>query len=104
MRQQYKVLSCFEQVALQQQNEALQAQVDSLMLEFCPYEMTEEQLEVWGSHQRAAGDNVHDQISDYWEKEETERVCQEDDYVYLFVIVSFTSFLLGFVASYYHYV
>jgi len=36
---------------LQKQNAALQAKVDSLMLEYCPDEMTREQLDNWGKHQ-----------------------------------------------------
>lgn len=32
--------------------EASQAEIDRLMLEFCPDEMTPEQLEEWGKHQR----------------------------------------------------
>lgn len=31
--------------------EALQAQVDALMLEFCPEDMTPEQIARWGRHQ-----------------------------------------------------
>ena len=31
--------------------ERLQAKIDSLMLEYCSDEMTEEQLEIWGKHQ-----------------------------------------------------
>ena len=30
---------------------ALQAKIDSLMLEFCPKEMTQEQIERWGENQ-----------------------------------------------------
>lgn len=30
---------------------ALQAKIDSLMLEFCPEEMTQEQIERWGENQ-----------------------------------------------------
>ena len=32
---------------------ALQAKIDSLMLEYCPGEMTPEQIENWGRHQKA---------------------------------------------------
>jgi len=32
---------------------ALQAKIDRLMLEYCPDEMTPEQIENWGKHQRA---------------------------------------------------
>lgn len=88
---QYRVMSCFEQVALQQQNAALQAQVDSLLL-------------LVETNNHAIGDNVHDQISDYWKKEEEKREQIEGDYLSWFIVVFFTSFILGYVASYYHYV
>lgn len=39
---------------LEAENEAMQAKIDALMLEFCPGEMTAEQLERWASHQKAA--------------------------------------------------
>jgi len=32
--------------------DAKQAQIDSLMLEYCPDEMTKEQIEEWEKHQR----------------------------------------------------
>ena len=32
--------------------DALQAQIDSLMLEYCPDEMTDEQIEIWGRNQK----------------------------------------------------
>ncbi len=32
---------------------ALQAKIDALMLEYCPEEMTKEQLDNWASHQKA---------------------------------------------------
>jgi len=34
------------------EREAAQAKIDALMLEYCPDEMTPEQLENWGKHQR----------------------------------------------------
>ena len=37
-----------------QREAALQAQIDRLMLEYCPEEMTPEQVEEWGKHQRPA--------------------------------------------------
>lgn len=40
--------------ALLEEREAMQAKIDALMLEFCPGEMTAEQLERWASHQKAA--------------------------------------------------
>lgn len=36
---------------LRQKNEALQAKIDSLMLEYCPDEMTPEQIENYAAHQ-----------------------------------------------------
>lgn len=36
------------------ENERLQAKIDSLMLEYCPDEMTPEQIENWKQHQRKA--------------------------------------------------
>lgn len=38
---------------LREDVEAKQAEIDLLMLEFCPDEMTPEQLANWASHQRA---------------------------------------------------
>lgn len=37
---------------LERQNAALQAKLDAVMLEYCPEEMTAEQLERWALHQR----------------------------------------------------
>ena len=37
--------------SLTTQLEAKQAKIDELMLEYCPDEMTEEQLDEWGKHQ-----------------------------------------------------
>jgi len=39
---------------LRQENGALQAKIDRLMLEYCPDEMTEEQRENWGLDQRTS--------------------------------------------------
>ena len=36
---------------LQARNNGLQAQIDMLMLEYCPEEMTPEQKETWAKHQ-----------------------------------------------------
>lgn len=33
--------------------EQLQAQIDALMLEHCPDEMSPEQVAIWGSHQKS---------------------------------------------------
>lgn len=35
-----------------------QAEIDRLMLEFCPEEMTQEQKETWASHQKPAADEA----------------------------------------------
>lgn len=40
--------------ALLDERRAMQAKIDALMLEFCPGEMTAEQVESWASHQKAA--------------------------------------------------
>jgi len=40
--------------AAQRKADSLQAKVDALMLEYCPEEMTPEQVEEWGQHQRPA--------------------------------------------------
>lgn len=60
-----KTPRCAELADLHEENErlraqvgALQARVDALMLEFCPGEMTEEQIETWARHQRPASDEV----------------------------------------------
>ena len=34
------------------QNDSLQAKIDALMLEYCPDEMTEEQIAEWEKHQK----------------------------------------------------
>lgn len=39
---------------LQRLCDAKQAKIDALMLEFCPEEMTPEQVKTWGEHQRVA--------------------------------------------------
>lgn len=56
-----KTPACAARADLHEENErlrargdALQARLDALMLEFCPDEMTEEQLENWARHQRPA--------------------------------------------------
>ncbi|NLH94321.1 MAG: hypothetical protein GX466_08945 [Candidatus Cloacimonetes bacterium] len=42
---------------LRQQLAAKQAEVDALMLEYCPSEMSQEQLDTWAAHQRPAKEN-----------------------------------------------
>lgn len=44
------------------ENERLQAQIDRLMLEYCPDEMTDEQKDNWAKHQRAASASVEDEL------------------------------------------
>lgn len=41
---------------------ALQAKIDSLMLEFCPEEMTPEQIERWGENQVVSNYSTKDNI------------------------------------------
>lgn len=43
----------YQILELHQQLDAKQAEIDQLMLEFCPDEMTEEQLNNWKCHQKA---------------------------------------------------
>lgn len=42
---------------LERQLAAKQAEVDALMLEYCPNEMSQEQLDNWAAHQRPAKEN-----------------------------------------------
>ena len=42
---------------LRQQLAVKQAEVDALMLEYCPNEMSQEQLDNWAAHQRPAKEN-----------------------------------------------
>ena len=56
-----KTPACATRADLREENErlrargdAVQARLDALMLEFCPDEMTEEQIETWARHQRPA--------------------------------------------------
>ena len=41
-----------------EQIKQLQAQIDRLMLEFCPAEMTPEQLKEWGKHQKPSKGDI----------------------------------------------
>lgn len=43
---------------------ALQAKIDSLMLEFCPEEMTQEQIRRWGENQVVSTHSTKDNIND----------------------------------------
>ena len=43
---------------LERQLAEKQAEIDRLMLEFCPEEMTQEQKETWASHQKPATDEA----------------------------------------------
>ena len=43
---------------LERQLAEKQAEIDRLMLEFCPEEMTQEQKETWASHQKPAADEA----------------------------------------------
>ena len=39
-------------------NEDLQAKIDALMLEYCPDDMTEEQMKNWEKHQKPVSPNA----------------------------------------------
>ena len=46
--------------------ESMQARIDELMLEYCPDEMTQEQIDNWCKHQKPC---INPQkVQDYWEK------------------------------------
>ncbi|QEG08832.1 hypothetical protein [Aeromonas phage 4L372XY] len=49
-------------VDLAKRNCALQAKIDNLMLEFCPKEMTQEQIERWGENQVVSNYSTEDVI------------------------------------------
>ena len=55
------VMQGFAEVAARKAD-ALQAQLDALMLEFCPEEMTEAQKNNWAKHQRPVSDDMHLEI------------------------------------------
>lgn len=46
-----------DELVMKKDYDALQAQVDRLMLEYCPDEMTEEQFENWAKHQKPVEKN-----------------------------------------------
>ena len=56
------VMQGFAEVAARKAD-ALQAQLDALMLEFCPDEMTEAQKENWARHQQPASDEIQREIT-----------------------------------------
>ena len=56
------VMQGFAEVAARKAD-ALQAQLDALMLEFCPEEMTEAQKENWARHQRPASDEMQASVA-----------------------------------------
>jgi len=43
--------------------QALQAKIDALMLEYCPEDMTKEQLEEWAAHQKPVSDGLENKIN-----------------------------------------
>lgn len=51
---------------LQHELASKQAQIDALMLEHCPDEMTAEQLEEWGAHQSPAAGEVPEELLNQW--------------------------------------
>lgn len=48
--------------SLHQQLAAKQAEVDALMLEYCPSEMSHEQLDTWAAHQRPSEWKTNDEL------------------------------------------
>jgi len=50
-------LNCYNYMGAMADCEHLQARIDELMLEYCPDEMTPEQLDNWGKHQVLARGN-----------------------------------------------
>jgi hypothetical protein len=57
---------------------ALEAKIDALMLEYCPSEMTAEQVENWGNHQRAAAPAVQVQEDEQFDWMKAELIRDED--------------------------
>lgn len=55
------VMQGFAEVAARKAD-AIQAQLDALMLEFCPEEMTEAQKENWARRQRPASEEMQREI------------------------------------------
>ena len=49
-----------EAAKTEQQLAAAQAKIDELMLEYCPEEITQEQVAEWEKHQVAVGDPLND--------------------------------------------
>ena len=56
------VMQGFAEVAARKAD-VLQAQLDALMLEYCPDEMTEAQKENWARHQRPASDEQQAEVA-----------------------------------------
>lgn len=54
----YKEAAALAIEQLEREAHAKQAHIDRLMLEYCPDEMTPEQVEEWGRHQRAVPDSL----------------------------------------------
>lgn len=48
---------------LKRDNAALQAKIDALMLEYCPDEMTQAQLDNWAAHQKAVSPEEQEEIN-----------------------------------------
>ena len=63
MRAEYhaNVMQGFAEMAARKAD-AIQAQLDALMLEFCPDEMTDAQRENWAKHQRPVSDDTQREI------------------------------------------
>lgn len=55
-----------ENIELRKELAAKQAKIDSLILEWCPEEMTLEQIEEWGRNQRAAAMADHQAVIEHY--------------------------------------
>jgi hypothetical protein len=55
--------NAWEIVKLEREVEAAQAKIDALMLEYCPDEMTEDQVANWERHQVPATDGEMDELA-----------------------------------------
>ena len=63
---------------LRQQLDAKQAEVDALMLEYCPSEMSQEQLDTWAAHQRPSEWKTNDELRQQLAERETQIVMLRD--------------------------
>lgn len=72
-----------EVVKLCQQLAAKQAEVDALMLEYCPSEMSQEQLDTWAAHQRPSEWKTNDELRQQLAERETQVTLLRDAIEYI---------------------